>query len=133
VAKVSLTLELNDQDPYEAQAIKILREAHEASRKEMIVSGLLYWVRSPTFSLSDRIDKLLLALQANPGQPLPQPTQVQNHQPQSKPKHVEQHHKVAPVQTQQELSSDQIVSKDVPEAFLDGADDAFNSLFDQTS
>lgn len=62
MAKVKLVLELNPADAYEKEAIAILRTAPEAVRKELIVSGLLYYTRSPAFRLNDKVDQLLQAI-----------------------------------------------------------------------
>jgi len=62
VGKVRLTLELNDQDAYDSELIKVLRSSSESERKGLIVSSVLYYTRSPAFQLTNRIDRLLEAL-----------------------------------------------------------------------
>jgi len=130
LSKVKLTIELDDTDFYDSQAIKALTSASEGERKGMLVSGLLYWLRSPSFQLIDKIDLLLERLGDGPLSPslLPQPAPRASQITALSPK---QALPLAPVSTEAQVSD--IIAKDIPEEFSDGADDAFSSLFEESS
>jgi hypothetical protein len=63
VAKVKLVIELDDGDAYDKEVIGILRDTPDAGRKELIGSAILYFVRSPSFRLVDKMDKVLQAIE----------------------------------------------------------------------
>ena len=63
MAKIKLVLELDDGDAYDNEVAGILRSTPEAGRKELVTSAILYFVRSPSFRLADKMDKVLTALE----------------------------------------------------------------------
>ena len=70
---IKVVLELDSEDPYDAQVLKVLRESPEGAKKELVISAILFWVRSPSFRLSDKIDELLSALTSGCFQTAPVP------------------------------------------------------------
>ena len=131
MAKIKLVLELDPQNVYDAQVVKILSSVTEAERKNLLVSSLLYWSRSPAFQLNDKLDSLLTLLsqggQVPVGQVFVTPAQAPTQLYQApRPAHAPRLAPSAPPPSQEAVPTPIEQAKD---SFDDGADDAFGNLF----
>ena len=63
MGKVRLVLDLDDTDPSDAQAIRALSGCTDAERKNLIVSGILYFTHAPAFGLTYQMQEVSAKIQ----------------------------------------------------------------------
>lgn len=124
MARIKLVIELDDGDAYDNEVAGILRSTPDAGRKELITSSILYFVRSPSFRLADKMDKVLQALEGG--------AQI-SHQHRDKAPTI--HHTSGPLQPppplpwrREQIASASSTAITIPKESTDGADDIFASL-----